>query len=191
MNRIHLELKLLPVKNKGLGRRRALQLAPSSFVAPAAFCSELVSHIFPAHLQGSWMRPWFCGLMTLIHHLLKALVQHQNAWDSRRITAIASKLLEDVQDERSCAWLLAASTHESVGELIGAPCCSIGMSMEDYNLHGSRISSYVLSVQAPRIAFATHNRSCRLSESRQFRHSFLNDITHHVNSQNSISGVAF
>ena len=38
---------------------------------------------------------------------------HQKAWDSARVTATASKLLEDASDERSHAHLMAASSRES------------------------------------------------------------------------------
>ena len=47
----------LPVKNGGLGIRRAVQLAPSAYLASAAACSELVSHILPPRLHISTPTP--------------------------------------------------------------------------------------------------------------------------------------
>ena len=43
----------LLVKNGGLETRSALQLVPSAFLASAAACSELISHMLHAHLQSS------------------------------------------------------------------------------------------------------------------------------------------
>ena len=110
---------ILPVMNGALGIRNSAQLVPSSFVTSAAACSELVSQILPEHLRGSPTTPYQDGAMVLwsLDHdapLPEGIGQeNQTAWDSRRMTAIANKLLENAQNEKFSAWISAASTHES------------------------------------------------------------------------------
>ena len=89
---------ILPVKNGGLWLRSAVQLAPSTFLASATACYELISHILPAHLQSSAPTPLQVEAMTLWsrdHDTPPPDVTgqyHQKAWDSRRMTAIANKI---------------------------------------------------------------------------------------------------
>ena len=40
----------LPVRMGGIGIRRAVQLAPSAYLASAAGCSELIRQVLPSHL---------------------------------------------------------------------------------------------------------------------------------------------
>ena len=110
---------ILPVRSGGLGIRSAVQLAPSAFLASAAACSELITHILPPHLSCSTSTPhqdealslWSRGHDTPPPE--GTARYRQKAWDSVRVVASVDNLLEDAPDMYPPARLLAASSRES------------------------------------------------------------------------------
>ena len=118
----------LPVKNGGLGVRSAVQLAPPASLASAAACSEFACHILPPQIQSSIPTSyqdeakimWSQGHDTPPPEGTRE--HHQKVWDSSRVTATASKMLEDVPNGRSHAGLIAASSQ---------PMFLLGLRMDD------------------------------------------------------------
>ena len=109
----------------GLEIRSAVQLAfaPLIFLCSAATCSELLV-IFPQristclHQHLTRRKPSYCGLVTMTHHPLKALVSTiRIAWDSRRVAAFANKFLR-MRTKRDLVlkfWLHVPKSPVSVG----------------------------------------------------------------------------
>ena len=89
----------LPIRAGGIGIRKAVELAPSAFLASAVGCSDLIQLILPPHLQDVpyparetaltlWQRghdePPPSGLAS----------RCQKAWDAPRIQATYDTLLD-------------------------------------------------------------------------------------------------
>ena len=181
------------MRSGGLGIRSAVQLAPSAFLASAAACSELITHILPPHLSCSTSTPHQDEALVLwsrghdIPPLEGTARYRQKAWDSVRVAASMDNLLEDAPDMHSRARLLAASSCESGVWLNAPPCSSLGLRMDDSTMRvavGLRLGCSLCKPHhchhcgAAVDARATHGLSCRQSEGRHYRHSSLNDIIH-------------
>ena len=140
----------LPVRWGGIGIHRAVQLAPSTFLASAAGCSELINHLLPTsaaikpdpHIQSA-LNFWSQGLS---HTPLSAPESHyQMCWDAPRIEATYNGLLESSPNQQAKARLLC-QPHE---------CTLCGVAVDE---------------------LGTHGLSCRFSKGRHARHSAVNDI---------------
>ena len=108
----------LPVGSGGIEVRRAVQLAPSAFLASAAGCDDLINRILPHQVQSDsypavveareeWSRghdqsPPFSPDNT-----------RQKAWDQPRVQASHKALLETASNPQARARLLATTTKES------------------------------------------------------------------------------
>ena len=173
-------------------RYQEYSAAGTAFLASAAACLDLVYHILPSHLEG-----------TPIPSLSEAKVQWsgghdlsppegtaqrlQRAWDALKVSVTAERLLENAPDERSHAWLLAASSMESGAWLQALPVSPLGLRMDDTTVRvavglclGSPLcrphTCHHCGAEVGHLA--THGLSCRWSEGRHFRHAALNDIVH-------------
>ena len=116
----------LPVRMGGLGIRRAVQLAPSAYLASAAATCDLMQDILPGHLrslpspsvdQALWC--WQVG-----HHTNPPDsdgAKFQQSWDFPRAVACADSLLDNATDDRTRARLLAVSAPESGAWLHALP----------------------------------------------------------------------
>ena len=182
----------LPVKFGGLGIRRAVQLAPSAFLASAAGSSDLIRQILPPYLHG-----------TPLPNLDDAMVQwsqghdqspptgpashRQKNWDTVKVSSTADVLLSNAHDPVTRARLLAASSRESGLWLSVPPISSLGLRMDDNTIRvavGLRLGAPLCRPHACQHCgaavdqYATHGLSCRHSAGRHFRHAGLNDIIH-------------
>ena len=108
----------LPVRAQGIGIRRAVQLAPSAYLASAAGCSELVQPILPPRLH-SVIDPHADTAINLWQHghdhpppSLPAS-HSQRVWDCAIIESTFNSLLDTASDQQSRARLLATSCPES------------------------------------------------------------------------------
>ena len=126
----------LPVGFGGLGIHRAVQLAPSAFLASAAGCKDLIAKILPRQVQSS---PYLaveaaCKKWSEDHDQSSPPTPaniRQKAWDKPRVQATFKVLLETASDPRAQARLLATTTKESGAWLHALPISSLGLRMAD------------------------------------------------------------
>ena len=116
----------LPIRMGGLGIRRAVQLAPSAYLASAAATHDLVQDILPGHLR-SLPSPYVDQALPCWqqgHHtnpLDGDAAKIQRSWDFPRVTACADSLLDNAPDDSTRARLLAVSAPESgLGSMHGS-----------------------------------------------------------------------
>ena len=178
----------LPVRSGGLGIRRAVQLAPSAFLASAAACSDLVSLILhtnicnPGPVIEAAMALWCEG-----HENTPPpapLSHQQRVWDAQRIAICMESLLEKASDSLSHARLMSTSNPESGAWLNALPVPSLGLCLEDETIRiavGLRLG---LDLCEPHECChcgtevnrkGLHGLSCRHSRGRHHRHAELND----------------
>ena len=179
----------LPVRNGGIGIRRSVQLAASTYLASAACCSELIPQILPPHLSTS-----SDPLVEEALSLWQATHDNpppsdpsshcQRVWDSAVVEASFNALMVSAPNTQSRARLLAVSCPESGAWLHAMPISSVGLRMDD----DVRIAvSLCLSVPLchPHMCSCcgaevnnlwTHGLSCRFSKGRHSRYATLNDI---------------
>ena len=99
----------LPVRLGGIGIRRAVQLAPSAYLAPAAGCSSLITLLLPSvhpdpHIESA------CNIWSQDHsHPLPSTPEFhlQKCWDAPRLEATYNALLEYAPNQQASAHLLA------------------------------------------------------------------------------------
>ena len=182
----------LPVRLGGLGIRRAVQLAPSAYLASTAASSDLVRRIVPPHLhdaplsnQGEAEACWSKG-----HSLPPPEGEarlHQRSWDSIVVASVADSLLQTAPSPTARSRLLACSTRESGAWLEALPISPLGLRIEDQTVRiaiGLRLGTPLCSPHtclhcgAEVDALSTHGLSCRRSQGRHYRHAALNDVIH-------------
>ena len=179
----------LPVRAGGIGVRRAVRLAPSAYLASATGCSDLVSQLFPPHLQ-NYPDPHHEAALTLWKeghshpppdHLASC---KQKMWDAPKVEATFSSIM-DGASLLSQTRLLAVSCPESGAWLHPMPISSVGLRMDDDVIRVT-VGLYLglplchphecHDCSAPVDEFATHGLSCRFSRGRHSRHAAVNDI---------------
>ena len=180
----------LPVRDGGLGIRRTVQLAPSAFLASAAGCSDLIRQIVPSRIHNI-SDPH----VEMALHLWSEdhnnpppsmpAASSQRVWDSAKVQAAHTILLETAPSPECRARLLAVSCPESGAWLNALPISSVGLKMDDEVVRiavGLRLGlplcrSHVCSSCGGEInQRGTHGLSCRFSKGRHSRHAALNDI---------------
>ena len=180
----------LPVRDGGLGVRRAAQLAPSAFLASAAGCSSLIREILPPCLHACVdphielaLTAWRQSHSESPPSLPES--SHQQVWDAPLVAAPITSLLDGAPSQQATARLLAASTPESGAWLNALPIPSLGLQMDDDVV---RIAADVRlgvaichphqcrSCGADVDSLSTHGLSCRFSSGRHCRHAAVNDI---------------
>ena len=180
----------LPVRAGGVGVRRAVQLAPSAYLASAAGCSELMREILPSHLQNTTDPSSEAALACWSQGHSKPPPSapdsfRQKAWDLVQIETTFDSLLESAPNQQARARLLAVSTSESGAWLHALPISALGLRMDDDVIRiavGLRLG---LPLCWPHCCsncgsavdnLGTHELSCRFSKGRHSRHAALNDI---------------
>ena len=177
----------LPVRAGGIGIRRAVQLAPSAYLASAAGCSELIHQILPSHL-----------LETLDPNIESALSiwsqdhanppppapssSHQRVWDAPKIEATFNLIFDCASNQQASVRLRAVA--ESGAWLHALPISSLWLRMDDESIRiavGLRLGvplcrpHLCVSCGADVDELGTHGLSCRFSKGRHSRHAAVND----------------
>ena len=183
-------LATLPVRDGGLGVHRAVQLAPSAFLASAAGCSSLIREILPPCLHACVdphielaLTAWRQSHSESSPSLPEA--SHQRVWDAPLIAATITSLLDGAPSQQATARLLAASTPETGAWLNVLPIPSLGLQMDDDVVRiaaGLRLGVAIChphqchSCGADLDSLGTHGLSCHFSSGRHCRHAAVNDI---------------
>ena len=126
----------LPVRTGGLGIRRAVQLAPSAFLASAAACSDLVYQIVPFSFHFYSIPHWSDALSAWSSNRNLTPPQgsdqlRQKNWDSLIVSSVVEDLIHDAPNVQARARVLAATCKESSAWLQALPMLSIGLRMDN------------------------------------------------------------
>ena len=117
----------LPVRNGGIGIRRADQLAPSAFLASATACSDLIHKLVPERLHDVSYDLFVSALVTWSQlcddHSPPCAPEsaRQRSWDDILVKATYDELLNLADGDLSRARLLAAAQEESGSWLHACP----------------------------------------------------------------------
>ena len=176
----------------GLGVRRAVQLAPSAYLASTAATAELVStilpsthHSLPVPASVLALKKWSEGHNCVPPTGTEAMKERN--WDIISAEATASSLLEGASDDVERARLLAAMDKDAGAWLQALPISSMGLRMDDSTLRiavGLRLGSPICAPHlcqhcgAEVSASGTHGLSCKSSKGRHICHAAINDIIH-------------
>ena len=173
----------------GVGIRRAVQLAPSAYLASAAGRSELVSQILPSYLLETpdpninlalsiWSQDHADPPPTAPSS------SRQRVWDAPKIEATVNIILVNASDQQASARLTAVTTSESGAWLQALPISSLGLRMDDETIRVAVGLRLGLSLCRPHMCtscgvevdnLGTHGLSCRFSKGRHSRHAAIND----------------
>jgi len=181
----------LPVKNGGLGIRKATQIAPSAYLASASGSASLVSSILPPRLQAV-MNPWECQAVSAWVALGGSTLPSgssagsQRLWDQEIVTKTFDQLLSMAPDDYTRARLLAVSSPHAGDWLNAPPITSVGLRMSNEAIRvatGLRLGANLCRPHICRCgalvdARGNHGLSCSRSAGRHQRHSMINDIVH-------------
>ena len=127
---------MLPVASGGIGVHRAVQLAPSAFLASAAGCDDLINRILSHRLQSDsypavvearveWSRGHDQSPPSSLDNT------RQKAWDLPQVQAPHKALLETASNPQARARLLATPTKASGAWLNARPISSLGLRSDD------------------------------------------------------------
>ena len=170
--------------------RSATQLAPSTFLASAAGCTNISCELLPPRLRDTpceacedALKAWSVG-HTEPPPLVK--VAHcQKAWDVPRVNAAFKAIQDAAPDATTQARLLAACRKESGAWLHALPIASLGLCMDDkvvwvamgLRLGATLCYSHECHLCGARVdSRGTHGLHCRKSLGRHPRHMTINDI---------------
>jgi hypothetical protein len=191
----------LPVRNGGLGIRRAASLAPSAFLASAAGTRDLQESIL-ARCQPSTDE-------TIDHCLAVWKDRHnsacpvgidaakQRAWDKPCIDADVLLLMTSLPERHNRARLLALTAPHSGDWLHALPISACGLRLDDEAIRiavGLRLGAKLCeSHQCPcgsRVdPQGTHGLACKRSAGRTARHHVINDIVYRALNRANIPAV--
>ena len=179
----------LPVKDGGLGIRRAVSLAPSAFLASAANTlnlQELILANSMTTLQDSAvtrLRQWWTTTFN------SACPSHplslkQSAWDRPAIDATKMALTNSASDNHHRARLLATAAPHSGDWLHALPISNCGLRLDNESIRvavGLRLGVNLCQPHECPCGVivdsrGTHGLSCRRSSGRIARHHHINDI---------------
>ena len=124
----------LPLCAGDLGVQRAIQLAPSIYLASAAGCSSFVqwiippSRVHPNPNMESAIAHWNLGHS---EPSSSSNAMRQCIWDSPHIVATYNVLLEQAPDHQAQARLMAVACPESGAWLNALPIAALGLCMSD------------------------------------------------------------
>ena len=181
----------LPVRDGGLGIRRASQLAPSAFLASAFGCSDLISAILPQRLSSSTdpllaqaQQAWSSA--STVSHTLVSLSGSQRAWDTPIIDECKRVLFLNAPNDVARARLLAVMAPHTGDWLHAPPLSAVGLRLEDDVIRisiGLRLGATLCHPHscpcgAAVDALGHHGLSCQRSAGLQLRHRLINDIIH-------------
>ena len=126
----------LPISKGGIGIRRAVQLAPSAFLASAAGCHSLCLKILPSRLHNLPV-PDLVEALSIWKSTspepppTSPAKTQQKAWEGPQTSATFTSLLEQASSGSSRARILSASSGESGAWLNALPVSSLGLRMDD------------------------------------------------------------
>ena len=179
-----------PVRDGRIGIRRAVQLAPSAFLASAAGSSDLVYQIFPPHLKDASNPVVESTLTTWLHSHdepppSNTASHHQKAWDAPCIRATYDTLLDESSDASTRARLLAVATKESGAWLSALLVSSLGLRIDDNVIRVALRLRLGAPLCEPHHCqhcgdvvnqTGTHGLRCRYSKGRHPRHAAINEV---------------
>jgi len=193
----------LPVRDGGLGLRRASQLALPAFLASAASTSSLQARILAnaTVVNTNDSRVELYTLQwTSMHNLALPDTESshlQRVWDAPSIVADKQCLSDSVVLHLDKARLLAVSAVHSSDWLHALPISACGLRLDDEAVRvavGLRLGLSICEVhQCPCGATVdvrgTHGLSCRQSSARAARHQQLNDLIYRAIRQADVPAV--
>jgi hypothetical protein len=181
----------LPVRNGGLGIRRASSLAPSAFLASAAGTRQLQDRILAGcnalsdtaldNVLAHWDALYNS---TGIMRPDKEAAAKQREWDRPCVSADADKVLSGLPDRRDQARLLAIGAPHSGDWLHALPISSCGLRLDDEAVRvavGLRLGAklcepHICPCGANVDSDGLHGLACRRSSGRSSRHYAINDL---------------
>lgn len=180
----------LPVRLGGLGIRRAEQLAPSTFLASATACSDLINQILPVGFEDE-LTPFLDSALQVwskdfdVSPPAAPESDRQRSWDDPVAQATYNSLLEKASSPQDKARLQAASQKESGAWLHALPVSSLGLRLDNSTIRVAIGLRLGIPIVQPHLChhcdtqvdcFGTHGLSCRLSQGRFSRHASINSI---------------
>jgi len=192
----------LPVKDGGLGIRRAAQVAPSAFLASASAAALLITSILPSRFASTvdtsisqTFTVWSSGRN--ITPPPSSATSKQKEWDRPIVNWQKDQLLSNSPDEVSRARLLAVFSPHSGDWLNSPPLTAAGLRMSNETIRiatGLRLGAALCaphncSCGASVDARGIHGLSCRRSAGRHQKHAQLNDIIHRALTRAGIAAV--
>ena len=180
----------LPVRTGGLGVQRAVELAPSAYLASAAGCSELISQILPPHMAHipdpsipAALALWSEGHSQPPPNSPDSF--RQRVWDSIKVDQTYRMLFESAPNQQARARLLAVAKPESGALLNAFPITALGLHMDEdvipiavgLHLGLPLCNCHQCSGCGSEVGeLGTHGLSCRFSKGYHSRHAALNDV---------------
>ena len=180
----------LPVRVGGIGVRQATQLVPSAYLDSATGCLDQIRQILPPHFQGH-SDPYVDDAVTARSQghsqppPSSPAAVRQRAWDSIKVEATYSLLLESATNAQDQARLMAVACPESGAWLNALPISALGLRMDDeviriaagLHLGFPLCRSHLCTCCNSNVdELGVHDLCCRFSKGRHSRHASLNDI---------------